>query len=254
MPISTTRSPTSASAVGICAAFATRPRAFVLGGPLIHNRLFINTALQYNFQRESNRTLPFPHNESKKESINSFTQIDLMISPKQILTATLHWSPQHTNFVNPDYFNPQPVTPTYAQHNYVGNDSPTIGESSTESWTAAFRCSASTCRRIAGQRRHGDDAHRNRGNYFGDQSRSARRRSGWKPGRRSAPCCFGTHLIKAGTSLTGSGNDGQFTYRPVDILDSAGLLLERIDFTNRDLQPHRPGVTVFVQDHWAVSP
>ena len=46
----------------------------VLGGPLLRNRLFLNTALQYNFQRESVLTLPFPRNESKKEWVNSFTQ------------------------------------------------------------------------------------------------------------------------------------------------------------------------------------
>lgn len=95
------------------------PRA-VLGGPLIHNRLFVNTALQYSFDRISVLTLPFPHNESKKESINSFTQLDLVLSPKQIITATFHLSPQHINFVDPDYFNPQGVTPSYSQHNYVG--------------------------------------------------------------------------------------------------------------------------------------
>jgi hypothetical protein len=36
------------------------------------------------------------------------------------VTATVHVSPQHADFVNPDYFNPQLITPTYAQHNYIG--------------------------------------------------------------------------------------------------------------------------------------
>jgi len=92
----------------------------VLGGPLLHNRLFINTALQYQFQRESILTLPFPRNESKKEWWNSFTQLDLVLSPKQIVTATFHLSPQHINFVRPDFFNPQTVTPSYVHHTYVG--------------------------------------------------------------------------------------------------------------------------------------
>ena len=119
-PSSTIRSPTSASAAGICAAFGMSPRASCWAVRCLRNRLFINTALQYNFQRESVLTLPFPHNESKKEWVNSFTQLDLVLSPKQIVTATFHFSPQHINFVNPDYFNPQAVTPSYAQHNYVG--------------------------------------------------------------------------------------------------------------------------------------
>jgi len=92
----------------------------VLGGPAAAQSPILNTALQYNFQRESVLTLPYPHNESKKEWVNSFTQLDLVLSPKQIITATLHISPQHINYVNPDFFNPQTVTPSYRQHNYVG--------------------------------------------------------------------------------------------------------------------------------------
>jgi hypothetical protein len=55
-----------------------------------------------------------------------------------------------------------------------------------------------------------------------------------------------------GSSLTHVSSSGRFTYRPVDIEDAAGVLEERIDFTNQnpfnrtDLE-----VTAFAQDHWA---
>ena len=71
-------------------------------------------------QKTPNRTLPFPDNTSKQERINSFTQLDYILSSKQYLTATLHLTPQHINFVNPDFFNPEPVTPSYRQQNYMG--------------------------------------------------------------------------------------------------------------------------------------
>src|ERR1700680_1987802 len=77
-------------------------------------------ALQYSYDRVPSRTLGFPFNESKQQSVNSFSQFDFILSPQQIVTATIHLSPQHTNFVNPNYFNPQPVTASFAQHNYVG--------------------------------------------------------------------------------------------------------------------------------------
>ena len=70
---------------------------FVGGGPLIANRLFFISSLQYDFQRDSIRTLPFPHNEARRESVNSFSQFDWIITPRQFLTATMHVSPQHTN-------------------------------------------------------------------------------------------------------------------------------------------------------------
>ena len=62
----------------------------------------------------------------------------------------------------------------------------------------------------------------NRGNFFGTQNRDARRQE-WLETWSLAPVNFlGTHLFKLGTSLTGSSDVGQFTYRPVDILNELG--------------------------------
>src|SRR6266566_1979970 len=91
----------------------------VLGGPLIHNRLYFITALLYYLDKSQDRTLGFPRNVSKDERVNSFTQLDFIASPRQIVNFTYHFSPQHINFVSPEYFNPQPVTPSYAQRAYV---------------------------------------------------------------------------------------------------------------------------------------
>ena len=206
----------------------------VVGGPLLKNRLYLNTALVYFFDNSPNRTLPFPYNESKLQSINSFTQLDLIISAKQILTATLHVSPQHTNFVNPDYFNPQPVTPTYAQHNYVGTIADHLGifNGILDSSVSVQRFDA-----YIGSQGSADmvlTPTGNLGNYFGNQTRNARRQE-WLETWSAAPFrLLGTHLIKAGTSYTGLGNDGQFIYRPVQLRDLTGQLLEQIDFTVRN--------------------
>src|SRR3954452_6134288 len=62
----------------------------VLGGPIIHNRLYVNSALQYLLDKVQSRTLGFPYNESKQERYNSFTQLDFIASQRQIITATLH--------------------------------------------------------------------------------------------------------------------------------------------------------------------
>jgi hypothetical protein len=225
-----------------------------LGGPLIRNRLYVNTALVYLFDNSPSRTLPFPHNESKLQSINSFTQLDVILTPSQILTATLHASPQHTNFVNLDYFNPQPSTPTYAQHNYEGTIAHHFGI-----FNGVLDSSVSVQRFDAyiGAQGNADmilTPTGNQGNYFGIQNRNARRQEWLETWAPTPQRMLGTHLIKTGTSLTGLGNDGQFIYRPVNIEDNAGRLLERIEFTDRvpfsrtDLE-----FTVFAQDHWVVN-
>jgi hypothetical protein len=227
----------------------------VVGGPLVRDRFYFISAVQYVLSKDPVRTLPFPFNESKKESVNSYTQLDWILTPKQFLTATFHLSPQHTNFVNPDYFNPQPVTPSYAQHNYNGTLSDYLGL-----FRGVLDSNVSIQRFDVVVGAQGDAGmaltpEGNRGNFFGAQNRSASRTE-WLEAWSLAPLnVLGTHLFKLGSSVTGSGDQGRFTYRPVDIYDSAGLLLQRIGFSsplpfNRsDLE-----VTAFAQDHWAPVP
>ena len=107
---------------------------FLFSGPLKHQRLYFLTAVQYEVSKTLQRTLPFPFNESKRESINGLAQFDYVVSAKQSLTGTMHVTSQHTDFVNPDYFNPEPVTPTYAQHNYIAilSDRLGVGEGTVE--------------------------------------------------------------------------------------------------------------------------
>jgi hypothetical protein len=228
---------------------------FVVGGPLIHNRLYLNTALQYVYQRDSSRTLPFPFNESKRESINSFTQVDWIVTTTQIVTATLHVSPQHYNFVNLDYFNPQPAAPSYAQHNIVGTLSDHLGlfsgildsSVSFQRFDAFIGAQGSLDMVISPEG--------NSGNFFGTQNRSAARTE-WLETYSLKPLRLaGTHQIKFGNSLTGSGDNGSFSYRPVQIVNSAGQLLQYIDFTNQGAYTRNDlEVTAFAQDHWALTP
>ena len=226
----------------------------VFSGPLIRDRLYFITALTYSLDKVPSRTLGFPYNESKQESINSFTQFDYIISPRQILTAGVHASPQHINFVNPDYFNPQPVTPSYAQHNYIGRLADHYGI-----FGGTLDSSISFQRFDAFVGAQGDAGmvqtpQGNQGNFFGRQSRDARRREWleiWSPG--PIPL-YGTHLLKIGTSLTWSSDDGRFNYFPVEVRTDSGQLLQRIDFANEaPYTRHDLEFTAYGQDHWALN-
>ena len=228
---------------------------FVMGGPLLRNRLYFVSAVQYILSKDPVRTLPFPFNESKKESVNSFSQLDWILTPKQFLTATFHFSPQHVNFVNPDYFNPQPVTPSFAQHNYNGTLSDHWGllRGVVDSSVSLQRFDVGVGARGGAPMTLTPEG--NSGNFFGTQSRSASRTE-WLEAWSLAPInALGTHLFKLGSSVTGSSDEGSFNYRPVNIYGSANLLLQRIAFLN--LPPYNRTdfeVTAFAQDHWAPVP
>jgi hypothetical protein len=225
---------------------------FVGGGPLMRNRVYVISAVEYRIDKVPNRTLGFPGNVSKQESLNSFTQIDIIPSSWQQLTATFHYSPQRTNFVNPDFFTPQPVTPSFVQQSYVGTLVYHLGifggildsGVSLQSFDAMVGAQGPADMVLAPQ---GDS-----GNYFGTQHRSSTRRE-WLETWSLAPIdLFGTHLLKFGSSLTTLGDQGQFRFRPVDIAGATGVLEQQIDFTNQN--PYNRNdleITAYAQDHWA---
>ncbi len=235
--------------------FRNETPRFVAGGPVIRNRLYFITALQYYLQKTPNLTLPYPHNESKQQWYNSFSQADLILTPKHMVTATLHISPQHTNFVNPDFFHPESVTPSYAQHNYVGTAVDHFG------FLGGILDSSISIQRfdvVVGAQGDADmelTPTGERGNFFGTQNRSASRTEWLETWSLRPVNLLGTHLIKLGDSLTTSANQGRFDYRPVNILDATGRPEERLDFTN--LPPFSRSdleVTAYVQDHWSLTP
>lgn len=230
------------------------PRAAV-GGPVIKDRLFVITALQYILDKVPSRTLGFPHNESKQERVNSFTQVDYILSQRQIVNGTFHYDPEHINYVNPDFFNPQPVTPSYAQRAYEATGADHLGllGGTLDSSIAYQRFHTFIGSQGVGPQVVTPEG--NSGYYFGRQSRDAFRREWleiWSP----APVqIIGTHQVKIGTSLTLSSVHGLYDYRPVDVRNTSGVLLESITFAQpgpykrTDLE-----FTGYAQDHWSLSP
>src|SRR4030095_2768141 len=189
-------------------------------GPLIADKFYFSEGLEYDLQKRPDRTLPFPFNESKSESVNSFTQLDYILSPVNTLTGTFHVAPRQMEFVNLNFFNPQPVTPTFSAHDYTGTliNRWTIGTNLLESTIAYKRFSGN----VWGQ---GDEdmvlaPAGNSGNYFSEQNRRAFRAE-WLETYSLSPIQFyGAHNLKFGTSVAHTGNRGDVVARPIQIQDT----------------------------------
>src|SRR5262249_44354414 len=202
----------------------------VFNGPLIPGRLYFSEGFEYEIKKTPIKTLPFPDNETKKEGVNSFTQLDYIVSSKQTLTATVHAAPWHSNFVNLDFFNPQPVTPAFRAKDYTGavTDRLTVGANLLESIVGVKMFTGSVWGQ--GQQDMTLTPLGNLGNYFSQQDRDGSRVE-WLETYSLAPLrAYGAHNVKIGTSITRSTNDGEFIARPVNIEDASGLLLKRIEF------------------------
>jgi len=224
-------------------------------GPLIPGKLYFSEGLEYEVRKTEVFTLPFPYNQKKQEGVNSFAQLDWVVSPNQLVTATLHLAPQTLDFVNMDYFNPQPTTPDARTRNYTGtlSDRLSFGGGLLENTLSVTDFTA----RVWGQgtQNFSMTPQGNFGDYFAQQTRSASR-TGW-----SATYTFpqfpalGMHEIKAGSYLAGSWETGQAGNHPIDILDSANELLQRITFTpGQPFQMTDMEYAFFGQDHWNIAP
>ena len=227
----------------------------VMSGPLIKGKLYLAATLLYDLHKTPNRTLPYPFNESKKESLNSFTQLDYLISTKHILTATMHVTPQKINFVDPQYFTPEPVTPSYRQHEYTETliDRLAIGGGLLNSTVSFQRFDANV-----GSQGTADmilQPQGASGNYFSAQNREAGRTEWMETWAPRAWHFLGRHEVQAGSVVARTNDNGQFTAHPIDILDLSGLLLRSISFTGGGPYNRSDNETAFfAQDHWSLRP
>lgn len=227
----------------------------VFNGPLIAEKLYFSEGIEYDLVKRPVRTLPFPFNETKNESINSFTQLDYIFSPVHTLTGTFHLAPRRMSFFGLEFFNPREVTPTLSAHDYTGTliDRLTIGSNLLESTLAIKRFTGGVWGQ--GQDEMTLQPAGNSGNYFSEQARHATRTE-WLETYSLAPIkAMGAHNLKFGATMARTTNRGEFTARAVNIRDNEGRLLKRIDFV--DGQPFDRSdleTGLFAQDHWVVNP
>jgi TonB dependent receptor len=224
------------------------------GGPLLARRLFFSDATEVNIDKSPVRTLPFPFNETKTTVVNSFSQLDLVLSPSHTLTGTFHIAPQSVHFANLNFFDPQPVTPNLelTSRAVALTDRLAIGGGILQSTVAGegFKSDVSPqARGLMFVTPVGDQ-----GSYFNQQMRRSSRIE-WIENYALKPLQFaGTHNLQLGVITAQSENNGSFIASPVIVEDASGHPLKRIDFrggrhfSRSDLQ-----LATFAQDHWSLT-
>jgi hypothetical protein len=227
---------------------------FNVSGPLIPHRLYFLEGAEYLLNKHEVRTLPFSESLTTSKAINSFTQFDVIISAKQLLTGSFHFAPHSQQYAGLDFFNPQSVTPNGNFHETTATlaDRLVIGGGVLQS-TISNRVVSSD---IAPQ---GTASMvliptGNLGNYFSQESRRANRVE-WI--EEWAPRTFhfaGIHTFKFGSVLGHSENVGHVYARPFLIEDATGRRVKFINlaggggFKLSDAEP-----AAFAEDHWALN-
>jgi hypothetical protein len=223
-------------------------------GPLVPGKLYFLEGAEYLLYKREVYTLPYGSNETKSQAINSFTQMDWIVSANHTVTASYHIAPQTLDYAGLNFFSPQPVTPNanFRESTATVIDRMSIGGGILQSTFANTRVSSGI--EPLGPLDMILSPGGNSGNYFNQQNRRATRYQwleSWKP---RTVHFFGEHALTFGSLVSHSENEGQFLPRPVLVKDVLGHLLQKIDFSGNgafDLSDAEPAI--YAQDHWMLS-
>jgi hypothetical protein len=205
------------------------PRLTV-SGPLIKNRVAFTQSLEYRFVRTPVQSLPPLQRDTKLETFDSFTQVDLSLTDRHTATTSFSIFPEKLAYLGLNTFTPQEATPDLhrrgyqtsfqdryvfgtglltSQFNYQKSDADILPNS-----TAPYRLLLETTE----------------GGFFNRQDRESRRFE-WQEIYQFGEHQFqGTHTLKAGFDFSRSSYDGRQAFSPVDVIGTAGYAVERIQF------------------------
>src|SRR4029077_9328401 len=88
------------------------PRVF-FGGPLLRDKVSFSEVFEYDVIRYPVRGLAWPRNEIKKQGFTSYSTLQAILSPRQVVTATLNVFPLRTQFANITALIPQTASSDY---------------------------------------------------------------------------------------------------------------------------------------------
>jgi TonB dependent receptor/Carboxypeptidase regulatory-like domain len=227
---------------------------FNASGPVIPHRLYFLEGAEYLLNKHEVLTLPFSESLTTSKAINSFTQVDAIVSANHLLTGSFHFAPHSQQHAGLDFFNPQPVTPNGTFHETTATltDRLAIGGGLLRS-TVAYRA-VSSGTSPQGTANMVLIPTGNLGNYFGQESRRANRFEWIEEWTPRTVHFAGTHAFKFGSVLGHSQNAGHFYARPVLIEDASGHRMQFINFSGAgafDLSDTE--AAAFAEDHWTLN-
>jgi hypothetical protein len=233
---------------------AFTPRT-TLTGPIIKDRLAFTQSFEYRFVRTPVESLPPLQRDTKLESFDSFSQLDLKINDKQTATFSVAVFPEKLDYFGLNTFEPQPSTPDLhrrgyqvsGQHRYVADSGGLLSSQvSYERFDADLLPNS-------------DDPYRllvetTEGGFFNRQDRNSHRIQWQEIYQASHTHWYGEHQFKFGFDFSHSSFDGRQRFSPVDIVGVTGSTLERIEFgdaTTFDIT--QTEFAWFLGDQWKVG-
>jgi hypothetical protein len=225
------------------------------GGPIGDGKVNFSEVFEYDVRRDPVRGLAWPKNEIKSQGFNSFTRVQLILSPQHLINADVNVFPMRTQFANITALVPQTASSDYNQK----------GVSAGISDLHSFRSGALL--RIAVRYTRFDSNARGQGpadmlinpegwagNFFSSWTRTANQFEAYPTFQFAPKKWLGRHELKIGADVTHRSYDGNSLSHPVQLLRQDGTLAEQISFTSNGLlNASATDVEEFIQDRWMVN-
>jgi len=228
---------------------------FLFEGPLIKNKVNFSQEVTYELRRQPVRGLSFPKNEIKTRTVTSFTNLQVLISPRQVLNFHVNVFPLELDFANINALIPQSASTSY------GRSGVSLGFSDSYQFP-----SGAVLNTIARYMRFDSNAHGQGptdmqlspegwgGNYFNRWNRQANQLEVLPTYQLSAKNWHGRHELRIGTDVLYRQYSGTDLSHPVDLLAENGSLVEQINFQGPGQLKVTDGeVSEFIQDRWALN-
>jgi hypothetical protein len=225
------------------------------GGPLLSPKLFFSEVFQYEMKKKTVRGLPWPNDISKKQGFNSFTTLEAIVSPKQILSITVNVFPLRQQHADINALVPQPAS------NDLNQKGVAVGLSDKYQFASGAIFSV-----VAQYTRFDSNAHGQGfadmlitpegwgGNFFNQWSRRGKEFQLLPSYQFSEKHWLGRHEIHFGVDLDHRSYAGKSASDPVQLLRQDGSLAQEINFQGAPPQSASDtAVAEFFQDHWVLD-
>jgi hypothetical protein len=227
----------------------------VFGGPLFGNKVTFSEVYEYDVVRDPVRGLAWPRNEIKKQGFTSYSTLQAIVSPRQVVTVTLNVFPQRTQFADITALIPQTASSDYDRK----GASASISDVYSLASGALFRMALTYTRFDSNAHGQGSEAMLLTpegwgGNFFDSWTRSSSNLEATPIFQFAQKRFLGRHEIKIGTDLTHRSFRGSNLCHTIRLLREDGSPAEQIQFAGTgSLNASVTDVEEFVSDHWTLN-
>jgi hypothetical protein len=228
---------------------------FTAGGPIVKGKVTLLESVQYEYSQTRTYDLPPLESDTKLESFESYTRVDVTIAATNRFTASVLASPRKTTYAGLSPFSPQPVTPDIKSHNafVTASDQLVVGAAGLLENLASVKAFDATIYPAVGNSPMILAPEVNSGSYFNSQDRTSRRLE-WLTTYAFTPI-GPEHLVKMGGGATYETLSGVSVNRPLAIVREDRTVSSLTTFSGSGALDHdRTTLRGFAQDAWTASP